>query len=445
MPLSSALTSASASSGTPKVVAAGVEVPCAVQTAQDFDTYTKTVDGVTTKIYAADGPLTYKWSADKGTFKGATNGKTATWVAPDDITAATSVIIKCTINDPDGARVSAPDTGSHDDSATVRTCQVIVKTPTVEFSGNELINGKLRACAGGFDDHAAVDPVGQNDFQYRAHTRKIDLTVKLDGKPMPNAKFTLRFDGNKGHDYGDRRTKKMARLHKTNEAFDATHPWQDTLEMQADSAGRVSVWVLSSDVISQPKLQAILKPVTAPKQPVKLGEIECDFAAPVHLRRFDNPYDPDEKEDRGWIFDFPYLVDPHNKEKLTPAKLYLKFKRFSNKGDDYTYVDSNGVTQGNWQFVNGHSVKILVTQIDLLRQSGDETTQPKGEITGTPEELRRYAFINLKRATSQDNTAKSKSAGKGETLPQVYVKAGTDIKKVKTIWVDAQDLTAWKE
>lgn len=41
---------------------AGAEVPCAVQTAQDFDTSTKIVNGVTTVTYAADGPLIYKWS-----------------------------------------------------------------------------------------------------------------------------------------------------------------------------------------------------------------------------------------------------------------------------------------------------------------------------------------------------------------------------------------------
>ena len=422
-----------------KVVAPGAEVPCAVQSAQDFDTYTKTVNGVTTRTYTTDGPLTYKWSADKGKFKNGSDGQSVIWVAPDDIRAPTLVTIRCTIDDPPGDRVTPPETGSHDDEPTVRTAIVKVMPPTVEFSGAELVNGTVRVCAGGIDDHAATD------FQYRAHTRRVDLTVKFDGKPLPNAKFSLRFDGNKGHDYGDGRTKKMARLHKTNEAFDTAHPWTETLDVQADGAGKLSLWVLSSDVINQPKLQAILKPVAALREPVVLGEVACDFAAPVHLRRFDNPYDPDEEEDRGWIFDFPRLVDPESQEKLTPAKLYFKFKKFPDKGDDYTFVDPNGVTQGNWQFVNGHEVKLFISQVDLLREAGDETTAEERQITGTPEELRHYAFVNLERTASQDSVAQRQTAAQGETTPQVYVKAGTDIQKVRTVWVDAQDLSVWED
>ena len=92
---------------------------------------------------------------------------------------------------------------------------VIVKAPTVEFGGEELVSGTVRACAGGVDDHAATDA------QYRAHTRQVELTAKFDGKPLPNARFSLRFAGNKGHDYGDGRTGrtlKMARSSHTNGA-----------------------------------------------------------------------------------------------------------------------------------------------------------------------------------------------------------------------------------
>ena len=119
----------------PRVVAAGAEVPCAVQNAQDFDTYTKTVDGIVTKTYGADGPLTYQWSADKGTFKnGITFGQNVTWIAPDDITTATNVIIRCTIDDPPGPRVFAPDTGSHDDDPTVRSATVKVAPKFVHLT-----------------------------------------------------------------------------------------------------------------------------------------------------------------------------------------------------------------------------------------------------------------------------------------------------------------------
>ena len=311
-----------------------------------------------------------------------------------------------------------------------------------------MVNGTLRACAGGIDDHV------QSDSQYRAHTRKVDLQVTLNGKPLYDAKFSLRFLDNKGHGFNANGTRRIARLHKTNEPFDAAHPWKDALDLRTNDKSQVSVWVLSSDVIGKPRLQAILKPVAAPREPLKLGEIACDFAAPITFRNAPNPIDPDEEEDRGWIFDFPKLIDPSNKEKITPAKLYLKFKKFPNEGDDYTYFDSQGVKRGNWQFVNGHMMKMFVAGVKLYGNEEDETFGDGPEIFGTPEALNRYAFITPDRSSlpSPDAEpsappvviAERKTAAKGETAPQVYVRAGTDINDVNTIWVDAKDLNAWE-
>ena len=331
--------------------------------------------------------------------------------------------------------MSAPDTGSHDDAPLVRSATVIVKAPTVEFSGSELVNGTLRACAGGIDDHAATDA------QYRAHTRQVELTAKFDGKPLPNARFSLRFAGNKGHDYGDGREKKMARLHKTSEAFDAAHPWTETLDMTADGAGKVSVWVLSSDVINKPTLQAILKPVAAPKEPLKLGEIGCDFAASVSIRRFvpkkangEPSIDPDEK-DTGWIFDFPNLANPDNDQHMTPAKVYLKFKKNEGLPDGQ---------DGNWQFANGHKVRISIHSVEVLdEESGEVRT-----IEGTPAELQRYAFVAPQARgpeTSGEIEAESETTTKGETAPQVYICGGPDLDKVTLITVKVEDLTEHKE
>ena len=457
------------SGGNGKVVAAGAEVPCAVQTAQDFDTYKRTGNGVTSTTYAADGPLTYKWSADKGTFKnGAVNGQTATWIAPDDITEATSVVIRCTIDDPPGARVSAPDTGSHDDAPTVRSATVIVKAPTVEFTGNELVNQKLRACAGGVDDHA------HNDAQYRAHTRQIDLTVKLDGKAMPNAKFTLRFDGNKGHDYGDGREKKMARLHKTSEAFDAAHPWKESLEVQADGAGRVSVWVLSSDVIGKPVLQAILKPVPAPREPVKLGEIGCDFAPPESKRRF-GVKDYVAEIDDGWIFN-PGLLIPSEEEssefnqlEVIPAKIYLKLQRDQGKEKDdkyfWIYPNADGESSGervsnatldadndgliaseerkageirrplgddnNWAVVNGHNLRI---RIILVINNED--------VSVNEEDIANYCTL-LDQAGNETLLVDTTTTSDGAA--QIRVKSGSLIELAKSIHLEAKDESIFSE
>ena len=232
------------------------------------------------------GAVTYRWTSSGGTFA-EPNEAATTWTAPEELDDYT---LTCTIDD--AAR----------NIHLVREVVVHVMAPSVEFSGAELVHGTLRACAGGIDDHDKAD------FQYRAHTRKVDLTVKLDGKIRPDTKFTLRFTGNKGHGFNDNGTRRLARLHRVDEPFDAAHGWKDTLEVTADAQGKVSVWVLSSDVINKPMLQAILKPVPEGQTPVKLGEIECDFAASMTFRNFmplnakGEPLMADENKDYGWIF-----------------------------------------------------------------------------------------------------------------------------------------------
>ena len=182
----------------PRVVAAGAEVPCAVQNAQDFDTYTKTVDGIVTKTYGADGPLTYQWSADKGKFKnGVTFGQNVTWIAPDDVTEATNVIIRCTIDDPPGPRVFAPDTGSHDDDPTVRVATVKV-VPALSFSLD-----KTSIVAGGWDEtRHAYEYLEKESGKWKPRDQKPDphiatLTATLKdgrGNPLPGKSVTFKWD-----------------------------------------------------------------------------------------------------------------------------------------------------------------------------------------------------------------------------------------------------------
>ena len=451
-----------------------------MQSAQDFDTYTSSSrDGIQTKSYAADGPLTYRWSASAGHFKDDTEtGQNVTWVAPDDLSEATSVIIKCIIDDPDGPRVSAPDTGSHDDNATVRMATVIVKPPTVEFTGEELVSGTVRACAGGVDDHAATDPnpnwVERNDAQYRAHTRQVELTAKFDGKPLPNARFSLRFADNKGHDYGDGREKKMARLHKADESFAQDSGWTETLDLQSDEAGKVSVWMLSSDVINKPKLQAILKPVAAPLEPMKLGEIECDFAPPESVRRF-GVKDYVNIVDDGWIFN-PGLLIPSEEEdnslaqsKTISAKVYLKFQNDQSVDKDNAYfwiypndggpligsktpsstldADNDGIISseeresgevrrpldddGNWRVINQHKIRVriaLVINSDNIAGSEEDTAK---YCTILDENGNPTSFVDVK--TSSDGAALLK------------IRGGSMIELAKSIHLEAKDLSIFPE
>ena len=190
---------ATANSSDPKVVVAGAEVPCAVQNAQDFDTYTKTVDGIVTKTYGADRPLTYQWSADKGTFKnGISSGQNVTWIAPDDITEPTSVIIRCTINDPSGPLVQAPDSGSRDDAPLVRACRVtVVPALTLSFEDN-----KTSIVAGGWDDsrHAyeyLEKETGVWNIRNQTpdpHITTLKATIAEDGQPLAGRSVTFKWD-----------------------------------------------------------------------------------------------------------------------------------------------------------------------------------------------------------------------------------------------------------
>ena len=416
-----------------RIVAAGAEVRCEIEAAQDWDTRTVTTPATETTpaqvstSYEMDWPLTYKWTADKGTFKGAVNGLSAVWVAPDDITATTEVTIKCTIDDPPGARVISPETGSRDDAPTVRTAKVKVMLPEVKFTGSELVNGTLRACAGGIDDH------GQSDFQYRAHTRRIDVEVTLNGYPLYDAKFSLRFLDNKGHAYGDGRTRKVARLHKTNEPFDAAHPWKDALDLRTNDKSQVSVWVLSSDVINKPRLQAILKPVAAPREPLKLGEIACDFAAALSIRRFGLPDYPDD-EDTGWIFTSEDLFA--KKGDTTPAKVYLKFQIDSGVNIDTHYFDQEGVARkpldddGNWKVVNGHNLRLRIVQITRLDGESvapNEFADYATLVTGS--EKQPVDFVDL---TTANGAA------------QTTLKAGPLVQQAESVTLDAVDLSVYQ-
>lgn len=161
-----------------KVVAAGAEVKCEVETAHDFDAKTRTTPATpatattpaipekSETTYEEDGPLTYQWTADKGTFEGATNGQTVNWKAPLEPGRYT---IKCTIDDPPGPRVKEPLTGSHDDAALTRSCEVIVPKIEITFKQETLAIGSK-------DDDA--------------HKAKFEVKV-TDDKGAPVKDFTI--------------------------------------------------------------------------------------------------------------------------------------------------------------------------------------------------------------------------------------------------------------
>jgi len=299
-----------------------------------------------------------------------------------------------------------------------------------------LEDGSVRACAGGIDDHAA------ENFQYRAHTRQIELSAEQDGEIAPNTPFVLEFEGNKGHDYGDGREIKTARLHKVDEPFDAEHPWSETLDVESDADGKLPVWILSSDVICQMRL--VIKWENEDGELVEVGSVNCDFAAPQSLRRFEDKARYDDG-DGGWLFYFPVLNAAGETESIEnsflakpedemPAKVYMKFKRDETKADGY--IDAEG--RGNWQFVNSHSIEMRITGVSVGQSPDDpDGVTPSADENIIPATSDHVAFENgsdkVRVVTQNDGSKQSKMI------------AGKDIHSVNKIFVEGVDYSVWKQ
>lgn len=421
---------------TEKKVAPGASVPCAVELAQDWDTLT-TKDG---KSIAQDDTLTYTWTADKGKFRvthddGITTdedqatGTSATWIAPEDVTEDTDAQVKCTIDDASGDRVTAPISGSHDDSKLERTAKIKVMIPKVTFTqtdGKALPSSGARSCAGGI----GLD--GVHDFTILATAKLSDGTIMPEHTP-----FKLSFENNKGHDYsGDDAAIWPAEwIAAKQKSQDATNPVPmdidklikkakfvttdqngnpklvETLPVETDKQGQFTVHVLSSDIVSS-DIKIKVKRTTAQGQEVDAGEQVCDFGEAVSYRRFDNWIDPDEVEDDGWLFGLKWL---NSEKNTTTAKVYLKFMIDSDKGD----------VNGNWKEINGHQVLINISDVE----SNSDTQSPNND----------YAKI----LNAQSDGVLVTTVGDGAAT--VQVQAGPKIDDVVTIWFDANDQSQWDQ
>ena len=403
------------------MVQPGQTVTLAVEAAQDWDTRTLP-DG--THSIARDTALTYTWSAqEQGHFlvthpdgtqtqEQEATGTSAIWVAPDDVTEDTEVEVKCTIEDSEEELVVAPEAGSRDDEATVRSFTAKVVLPEVTFEEQS-----ARACAGG----VAVD--GVHDFTI------IGTAKDANGTLMPQGtEFKLSFENNHGEN-------KRATFAADIEQGQAIVPDTDGEEMTVttNAQGQFSLTVLSSDTISS-DIKVKVKGTNPSGEEFDAGEQTCDFGAAKRLRNFPNPLDPYEDEDSGWLFIYPYLSKPGS---VAPAKVYLKFKINANLADDWIDPDTG---EDNWDEVNGHEMLIRVAKVEL--RSGET-------VEGTPEQMKDYGIVianpggepgypagqptqlTITRATSAD----------GATTPQVYVKAGPKIGEVSAIYLAAKDLT----
>jgi len=246
-----------------------------------------------------------------------------------------------------------------------------------------------RACAGGIDDDV--------------HTFRLQIKVN---NLAQNDLLTLKFDRNRGRDYGDGRARQTAKLRTLG------GQWREVLQARANGDQVLEVEVLSSDIVCKMRLVAS----TGDKE---IGSVWCDFGAAESLRRFTNQFDDKEEADIGWLFQ-GNLYPAGN---VSTAKIYRKFKIDPTRGD----------VNGNWKVVNGHRMRIgLEVQMSHI--------DPQSETFTKPQDVANFAsivgFDDAKTRTKIVTTLKDGSA-------QMAIKIGKKVAPV--VFTTSADLSQWKD
>ena len=189
--------------------------------------------------------------------------------------------------------------------------------PKVTFPAPSLINGKVRICAGAINDEV--------------HTATVPVEAKLSSEPSANTSLTFSFDTS-GIDYTHCKLPKF---------IDDDGNQVATLTRITDAEGKTSIKVLSSDLISQPKI--IAKWTNEQGDEVEVGNVTCDFAAAQSIRRYgikdlDQGYKNrnDELIDLGWDFDDLLMQEEGD---TTDATVSMKFRK--NPSDALHPIDQN--------------------------------------------------------------------------------------------------------
>lgn len=221
-----------------------------------------------------------------------------------------------------------------------------------------LTGGVVRACAGA---------VGNDNV----HSATVQVLAKRDGQNLPNVALVFSFENNVGNP-------------KAAKFINDQGQQVDTLTRTTDSEAKTSVTVLSSDTISQPK-------IVVKYEDKEMGSVACNFVAAMSLRRF-GIKDYVEKVDNGWLFNQGAALSGAG--ATTPVKVYLKFRKNPDDSthpidDKYFLVNNNPQPtldadgdgtispeereqgsvrlplddDGNWAYVNGHSLRIKVAEI----------------------------------------------------------------------------------
>ena len=201
----------------------------------------------------------------------------------------------------------------------------------VSTSAAVSFTGSPRACAGGIDN--------------ALHKLTLTLHATSGGAPLTNAPIALSFENNVGHNYGTREApdiRHKAKIHDPNESI-VGNRWKESVTLSTDNNGDVQVIVLSSDVISQPRL-------VARWQNAIVGSVPCDFAAATSRRGVPDPvfgeYPNWQADDTGWSVNIGAIEETN---QICTGRLTMQFDRNSS----------------SWQPVLGHSVKISIAKIVL--------------------------------------------------------------------------------
>ena len=266
----------------------------------------------------------------------------------------------------------------------------------VSASATVTFTGSSRACAGGIDN--------------ALHKLTLTLHATNNGANLTNAPIALSFENNVGHKRvveGVIRTPYKAKILDPNESV-AANRWKESVTLTTDDNGDVQVEVLSSDVISQPRL-------VARWQNAIVSSLVCDFAAATSKRGFPDPvvgtYNGWQNDDFGWTCNFQNLKSVGD---TTTAELHLKF------------LGSSGI----YQSVAGQQVAISFAQLSLGEDSH----------LYDPDEASKYiAFVSNGTEFNQV-VATSDSNG----VVQVTIKAKAGYSLVTAVQFSAINVSQWK-
>lgn len=257
-------------------------------------------------------------------------------------------------------------------------------------------SGTIRACAGCVADDGV-------------HSVHLTFVVSRAKQPLPNAALRFSFRDNASH--ADNENKRAKMKHSG-----TSESWDETLSSTTNSSGvPLGLTVLSSDLICHPAL--VIEWQNEKSQWVKIETVACDFAAAEQLRRFPNWTDPSDTGDSGWIFDAPHFDTPN---RVTPVKVYLKFKIDLTRGDAI----------GNWKFVNGHTLELQVDGVDI---NSDAPT-----FSGQLQDYATIVGANLVVTGANPN-----SDGIYDGAASAMVQAGSKVDDADVVWFAAQDQTQW--